>query len=123
MDAQAWLLAANFALYALISVVHQQSLRHPRAPWVRWLVMRQFGPRTDTRRMGPADHFRSAAAFLAWFAAFFGLWLLNAYAGPPVAEASAVLLAINFLTAVFGLIWLAGAAWMLVLGTVALVRR
>lgn len=123
MDHSGLVLIANLLLYAMLGFVHARAMRNPGAPWVYWLYVRQFGPRADTGRMKSADHFRSAFAFLLWFAAFFGLWLLNVNTSPPVAEASAMRLTLNFVSAFFALLWLAGAVWVCALGVLALLRR
>lgn len=123
VTAAAFAATANILLYVLLGYVHMRAQRNPDAPWVQRFYVRQFGPRTDTRAMTPRDHLRSSLVFLSWFVAFFAAWLLNAYTGPNVADASSLRLVINFVSALVALLWLAGAVWVAALGVVALVRQ
>lgn len=122
MDANVRVLTLNVLVYGLLTLVQWAASRNPDAPWVQWLYVRQFGPRTDTANMTPAEHFRSARVFLLWFAAILGLFLVNAFTGPPPPQVPGWRMALSFVSALFGLMWLGGAVWVSVLGVVAWIR-
>ena len=119
MSASALALTLNLALYGLLVLVHLYAERHPQSRWVHLLFTQQFGPRTDTRNMGAADLIRSSAIFLGWGVAFVGLFLANAYAGPPPSSASNLQLGINFAAALLAGTCFAGALYSLLRSTVA----
>ena len=123
MNGNVLVIVVNLSLYVLLGFIHAQARRNPGAPWVHWLYVRQFGPRMGTEHMRLTDCFRSAFAFLLWFAVFLGLWLFNAYTSPPAAEASAMRLGLNFVSGLFALLCLAGAGWVSALGLLVLLRR